>query len=58
MFGETPVVQDLIFALSTAWDLLGMEFTLYGFVLSFRQIFGFSFVFTFVLWGFAIYFDL
>lgn len=58
MGGDIPVVADVAWMLRLAWDVFGMEFTLYGFTLSFRQVFGYSFVITFVLWGFALYLDL
>lgn len=32
------MISDFAFVLSAAWDLLGMEFTLYGFTMSFKSI--------------------
>ncbi len=32
------MISDFQTTLSLAWDLLGMEFTIYGFTMSFRQV--------------------
>lgn len=53
-----PDVMDLAWLFQTVWGLFGIEFTIYGFVFSFRQVFAYGFVLTFVLWGLAIYLDL
>lgn len=51
-------MDDLSYWLAYAWDLFGYPFTLYGVTFSFRQVFGWGFVLSFVLWGFAMYLDL
>lgn len=53
-----PDVSDFVWFLSFCWELFGTEFTLYGFVLSWRQVFGYGFVLTFVIWGIVVYLDL
>lgn len=32
------MLSDFTSTLSAAWDLLGMEFTLYGFTMSFKEV--------------------
>ncbi len=44
-------MDDLGFALSAAWDLFSMEFTIYGFTLSFKEVMLWSMVA-----GIALYF--
>lgn len=44
------MIEDFQLALSAAWELLGMEFTLYGYVLSFRQVMLWSIVASLLLW--------
>lgn len=41
---------DLQFTLSAAWDLLCMEFTIYGFTMSFRSILIWGIVAGLLIW--------
>ncbi len=44
------MIIDLQNTLSLAWDILGLEFTLYGFTLSFRQVLLWSVVAGLLIW--------
>jgi len=33
------MISDFQTTLSLAWDLMGLEFTIYGFTMSFREVF-------------------
>lgn len=51
------MISDLASTLSMAWDLLGMEFTLYGFTMSFKGIMLWSIVASLLLWFIGRLFD-
>lgn len=51
------MISDFASTLSTAWSLLGLEFTLYGFSLSFREVLLWSAVAGIVLWFIGRLFD-
>lgn len=44
------MISDLQQVLTTTWSLLGLEFSLYGFTLSFRQVLLWSIVAGLLLW--------
>ncbi len=50
-------MNDLQFVLSSAWDLFCMEFTIYGFTLSFKAIMLWSMVAGLVLYFIGRIFD-
>lgn len=51
------MISDFAFVLSAAWDLLGMEFTLYGFTMSFKSIMLWSIVAGLLFWFIGRLFD-
>lgn len=51
------MISDLGSTLTMAWDLLGMEFTLYGFTMSFKSIMLWSIVASMLLWFIGRLFD-
>ena len=51
------MINDLALTLSMAWDLLGTEFTLYGFTMSFKSIMLWSIVASIVIWFIGRLFD-
>lgn len=51
------MINDFAVTLSAAWKLLGMEFTLYGFTMSYREVMLWSTVAGIVLWFIGRLFD-
>lgn len=51
------MISDFAFALSAAWELLGMEFTLYGFTMSFKEVMLWSAAAGIVIWFIGRLFD-
>lgn len=51
------MISDFASVLSMAWDLLGMEFTLYGFTMSFKEVMLWSVAAGIVFWFIGRLFD-
>ena len=51
------MISDFTSTLSMAWGLLGMEFTLYGFTMSFKEVMLWSAAAGIVIWFIGRLFD-
>lgn len=51
------MISDFASVLSMAWNLFGMEFTLYGFTLSYKQVMLWSIAAGLIIWFIGRLFD-